>query len=86
VTSNRLLSHIEKAWADGLFISSVAACGDNWTLVLDAASAYSVQIFKVCPSSFLPKVRQGPTGARQPEWPAAPPPAPVVLHPSPLQA
>lgn len=55
VTSDRLVVHVEKGWADGLYISSVAACNNTWAVVLDASISFTKQIYMVHARSFLPR-------------------------------
>lgn len=54
VSTDRLLSHVKKGWDQGLFISSATSNADLWALVMDEATGYSTQSFKVC-DTFLPK-------------------------------
>ena len=54
VSTDRLLSHVKKGWDQGLFISSATSNADLWALVMDEATGYSTQSYKVC-DAFLPK-------------------------------
>lgn len=47
VASNRLLVHVEKGWADGLYITSVCSCQGAWAVVMDAGSGFTSQIYRV---------------------------------------
>ena len=54
MSTHRLLSHVKKGWDQGLCISSVTSNASLWALVMDEATGYSVQSYKVC-TTFLPK-------------------------------
>ena len=54
MSTDRLLSHVKKGWDQGLFISSVTSTSNLWALVMDEATGYSKQSYKVC-DTFLPK-------------------------------
>lgn len=54
VSSNRLEFHVNKGLADGLYISSVACCGDLWAVIMDAGTNNTAQTWAVEPE-FLPK-------------------------------
>ena len=47
VTTARLLTHVEKGWDDGLFISSVCSSAGTWAVVMDASTGFSSQIYRV---------------------------------------
>jgi hypothetical protein len=47
VTTARLLTHVEKGWDDGLFISSVCSSAGTWAVVMDASMGFSSQIYRV---------------------------------------
>ncbi|KAL6547555.1 Casein kinase 1-like protein hd16 [Orobanche hederae] len=49
VADNRLAQHIEKGYADGLFISSVASATNLWALVMDAGTGFSAQVYEFSP-------------------------------------
>jgi len=51
----RLAQHIDKGNEDDLFISSVASCSDLWTLIMDAGTGFTEQVYELS-SSFLHKV------------------------------
>ena len=51
----RLGQHIEKGNEDGLFISSVASCQNQWAIIMDAGANYSAQVYELSPY-FLHKV------------------------------
>ncbi|KAI3799428.1 hypothetical protein L1987_34726 [Smallanthus sonchifolius] len=49
VKDARLSQHIEEGNADGLFISSVASCSNLWTLVFDAGTGFTSQVYDLSP-------------------------------------
>uniref|UniRef100_A0A2K2B1Q3 non-specific serine/threonine protein kinase n=1 Tax=Populus trichocarpa TaxID=3694 RepID=A0A2K2B1Q3_POPTR len=55
VADARLGQHIEKGNEDGLFISSVASCQNQWAIIMDAGANYSAQVYELSPY-FLHKV------------------------------
>ncbi|XP_027902260.1 casein kinase 1-like protein HD16 [Vigna unguiculata] len=54
VADVRLAQHIDKGNEDDLFISSVASCSDLWTLIMDAGTGFTEQVYELS-SSFLHK-------------------------------
>ncbi|KAI3436643.1 hypothetical protein D9Q98_006059 [Chlorella vulgaris] len=55
VSNHRLDVHVSKGFDDGLYISSVCACGDLWAIIMDAGTGFTQQVYRVAPRSFLPK-------------------------------
>ncbi len=55
VSTDRLLSHVKKGWDQRLFISSATSTANLWALVMDEATGYETQSYKVS-DTFLPKV------------------------------
>ncbi|KAL4442959.1 hypothetical protein ABPG77_008450 [Micractinium sp. CCAP 211/92] len=55
VSNHRLDVHVSKGFDDGLYISSVCACGDLWAIIMDAGTGFSQQVYRVAQRSFLPK-------------------------------
>ncbi|KAI9397540.1 hypothetical protein POPTR_003G049700v4 [Populus trichocarpa] len=49
VADARLGQHIEKGNEDGLFISSVASCQNQWAIIMDAGANYSAQVYELSP-------------------------------------
>lgn len=49
VADARLIQHIEKGIADGLFISCVASASNLWALIMDAGTGYSAQVYELSP-------------------------------------
>ncbi|KAH8514398.1 hypothetical protein H0E87_007290 [Populus deltoides] len=49
VAAARLGQHIEKGNEDGLFISSVASCQNQWAIIMDAGANYSAQVYELSP-------------------------------------
>ena len=54
VSTDRLQSHVKKGWDQGLYISSATSNQSLWALVMDEATGFSKQSYKVS-DSFLPK-------------------------------
>ena len=44
VSNHRLDVHVTKGFDDGLFISSVCACGDLWAIIMDAGTGFTQQV------------------------------------------
>lgn len=44
VSNHRLDVHVSKGFEDGLYISSVCACGDLWAIIMDAGTGFSQQV------------------------------------------
>ena len=44
VSNHRLDVHVSKGFDDGLYISSVCACGDLWAIIMDAGTGFSQQV------------------------------------------
>ncbi len=42
-----MLTHVQKGWTEGLYISSVASCANLWAVVMDANTGYNQQIYRV---------------------------------------
>ena len=55
VSNQRLDVHVAKGFEDGLFISSVCACGDLWAIIMDAGAGYNGQTYKAEQRQFMPK-------------------------------
>ncbi|PWA60577.1 protein kinase family protein [Artemisia annua] len=49
VADARLAQHIERGNADGLLISSVASCSNLWTLIMDAGTGFTSQVYELSP-------------------------------------
>ena len=54
VSADRMLSHVKKGWDQGLRISSATSNSILWALVMDEATGYSKQSYRVS-DAFLPK-------------------------------
>ncbi|CAL5222849.1 g5277 [Coccomyxa viridis] len=54
VPNRDLEQHFKKAKEDGLCISSVACCHELWTLVVDAGTGFSAQVYMLSSLDFLP--------------------------------
>ncbi|XP_010690200.2 casein kinase 1-like protein HD16 [Beta vulgaris subsp. vulgaris] len=52
VTDVRLDAHIAKGYADGMYITSLASSDDLWSLIMDAGSHFSAQVYKLSPQFF----------------------------------
>nr|XP_004309533.2 PREDICTED: casein kinase I isoform delta-A-like [Fragaria vesca subsp. vesca] len=50
VTDTSLAYQIEKGTEDGLYISSVASCQNKWTLIMDAGTGFTSQVFELAPT------------------------------------
>lgn len=48
----RLDAHIAKGYADGMYITSLASSDDLWSLIMDAGSHFSAQVYKLSPQFF----------------------------------
>lgn len=44
VSNHRLDVHVSKGFDDGLFISSVCACGELWAIIMDAGTGFTQQV------------------------------------------
>jgi hypothetical protein len=44
VSNHRLDVHVSKGFDDGLYISSVCACGDLWAIIMDAGTGFTQQV------------------------------------------
>ena len=55
MSTDRLLSHVKKGWDQKLFISSATSTTNLWALVMDEATGFDTQSYKVS-DTFLPKV------------------------------
>ena len=44
VSNQRLDIHVQKGYDDGLYISSVAACGELWGIIMDAGTGFNQQV------------------------------------------
>ena len=44
VSNHRLDVHVSKGFDDGLYISSVCACGDLWAIIMHAGTGFSQQV------------------------------------------
>lgn len=44
-----LAQHIQNGNEDGLLISSVASCSNLWTIIMDAGTGYTSQVYQVSP-------------------------------------
>lgn len=56
VTDARLAQHVERGIADGLLITCVSSCTNLWALIMDAATGFTSQVYKLSPF-FLHKVK-----------------------------
>ncbi|XP_057427721.1 casein kinase 1-like protein HD16 [Lotus japonicus] len=49
VTDARLAQHVERGIADGLLITCVSSCTNLWALIMDAATGFTSQVYKLSP-------------------------------------
>uniref|UniRef100_A0A7N0TH61 non-specific serine/threonine protein kinase n=1 Tax=Kalanchoe fedtschenkoi TaxID=63787 RepID=A0A7N0TH61_KALFE len=49
VTDARLVQHVERGIADGLFISCVSSCSNLWALIMDAGTGFTHQVYELSP-------------------------------------
>ncbi|XP_071693630.1 casein kinase 1-like protein HD16 isoform X2 [Rutidosis leptorrhynchoides] len=49
VAEPRLAQHIQKGNEDGLLISSVASCSNQWAIIMDAGTRFTSQVYQVSP-------------------------------------
>ncbi len=45
MSNHRLDVHVTKGFDDGLFISSVCACGELWAIIMDAGTGFTQQVW-----------------------------------------
>ncbi|GAB4822654.1 hypothetical protein N2152v2_009700 [Parachlorella kessleri] len=55
LSSHQVDEDVAEGFGDGLYISSMCACGELWAIIMDAGTGFSKQVYKVTQRSSLPK-------------------------------